>query len=299
MANSSSNVVTLCPPTGLVAPNPSGNGNIFCLFTGDWLSLQAFVVSALALPLSTGDFTGKYGDFADMGEVEAVLSAMQQVAQLASRFGDPMTLIREISTNPAYTQGTTPPEDIYGHIVWFANRLYQTAMSFQGTLGSFMELLNPANGTPEERAANLKMVLTGDGGLQSSAVDMQAQTNVLLKKLTQFDLDLEPANKTLQSYMSNSSKFYQDAVAARDDDERQVATLQSEANDAYEKWKDLTIAATTTSVGLMVLTAGLSLPFSIGLGVGLGVEAQKALDDYNRYMKEWGRKKKTTRRRSG
>jgi len=290
MADSSNNVLTLRPPAGLVTPNPSGNGNVFCLFTGDWLSLQSFVVKALALPLSTGDFTGMYGAFADMGEVESVLSAMRQVTQLASRFGDPMTLIKEISTNPAYTQGTTPPEDIYGHIVWFASRLYQTAMSFQGTLGSFMELLNPANGTPEERAANLKMVLTGDGGLQSTAVDMQAQTNVLLKKLTQFDVDLEPANRTLQSYMSNSAKFYQDAVAAKEDDERQVVTLQSEANDAYKKWQNLTIMATTMSVGLMVVTAGLSLPVSIGLGVGLGVEAQKALDDYNRYMKEMGEK---------
>jgi hypothetical protein len=291
MPSNPSNVVdlaaetkTLEPPTGLVRPNPNDPNAppLFALFTDDWLTLQTFIVQALQLPITTGDFEAKYGTFKDEQQVKDCIAAMQAVKALSARFGDPLALLKQLASNPAILQTDTAPTEIYTHIVWFATKLYQTATTYNQTLAAFKELLDPKScGSPTECAAVLKEVLTGDGGLQSNALTMVALANDLVKALAQFAVDLKPSTTTMSDYTASSSTFYKDVEAAITADDNDVKTYQDQADTAYKLWKDLTISAITTSVGTLVLSGGMAWPLSAALAGGLGDAAKKARDAYN------------------
>jgi hypothetical protein len=275
---------TLVPTAGLVVNNPSSQGGqpLFCLFTRDWLDLQGFIAQALQLPISVGDFEGKYGTFSDEADIQGCVAAMKQVSDLSIAFGDPLRLIKELATNPAILQSNTAPTEIYTHIVWFATKLYQTARTFNQTLGQFVELLNPSTcGTPGQCGLVLQQLLTGPGGLQSSAAQMVTLANDLIKDMANFNLSLKPSTDTLSNYSASSAKFYKDVTSAINADISDVATFQAQADDAYKLWRDLTISAVTTSVGVMVLSAGLAWPVSAALAGALGAEAKKARDAYD------------------
>jgi hypothetical protein len=287
----SSNVVnfqdaqkTLQPPAGLVTPQANPNDPpLFCLFTQDWLDLQTFIAQALQLPITTGDFESKYGTFTDEKEIEDCISAMQAVQALSVDFGDPLALIKELASNPAILQTDTAPTPIYTHIVWFATKLYRAATTFNQTLGQFMTLLNPANcGTPTQCGAILVQVLTGPGGLQSTATSMVQLANDLTQALAQFTLKLKPSVDTMSDYTAQSSTFYADVNAAIKTDTDDVTSYQDAADAAYKLWRDLTISAITTSVGVLVLTGGMGWPVSAALAGGLGDAAQKARDAYDK-----------------
>ncbi|MGC2400412.1 MAG: alpha-xenorhabdolysin family binary toxin subunit A [Acidobacteriaceae bacterium] len=281
---------TLEPPIQqLTRQNQNGPDQppLFALFTNDWLTLQAYIVQALQLPLTTADFTAKYGTFADQQQITNVVNAMQSVQALSAQFGDPATLVAQLAQDPAILEGTTPPAEIYPHIVWLANQVYNAAQTFTGTLSSFEQLLNPSNcGSQAQCAAILKEVLTGVGGLQSTAQTAQGQTNDLIQKLAQFNQSMVAPNQQLQAYTTESSQFYTDAQAAEGQDASDVAIFQTDANAAYKEWENYTIAATTTSVGITVLSCGLLWPVGAALGGGLGYAAGKARESYNNYCGE-------------
>jgi hypothetical protein len=272
---------TFVPPTGLVVENPSSASAppLFCLFTQDWITLQTFIAQAMQLPITLGDFQSKYGSFADQDAVENCVAAMKGVQDLSKSFGDPTALIKELASNPAILQTDTAPTQLYVHIVWFATKLYQTATTFNQTLGQLMTILNsvPRAQLPETLAS----ILTGPGGLQSSAASMVTLANNLIQDLAQFNQSLTPATTTMANYTANSSKFYQDVVADVGQDSQDVQTFQDQADSAYKLWRDLTISAVTTSVGLVVLTGGMAWPVSAVLAGVLGDQAQKARDAYD------------------
>jgi hypothetical protein len=275
---------TLAPPAGLVVANPSPQGGqpLFCLFTQDWISMQTFIVQALQLPINTTNFEDKYGTFTDEQEIKDCVAAMAAVQALSADFGDPMALIKELATNPAILQTDTAPQQLYIHIVWFATKLYQTAVTFNQTLGQFMTLLNPANcGNKAQCGAVLVEILTGQGGLQSTAANMVTLANDLVAALAQFTLKLVPSTTTMASYTASSSKFYKDVADAITTDTNDVETFQQEADTAYKLWRDLTISAVTTSIGVLVLTGGLAWPVSATLAGVLGDQATKARAAYD------------------
>ncbi len=275
---------TLEPAGGLVRPNPGDPGAmpLFALFTDDWLTLQTFIVATLQLPITTGDFETKYGQFKDEQEIKDCVAAMQAIQALSTTFGDPMALLQELADNPAVLQTDTAPTPIYIHIVWFATKLYQAATNYNQTLGYFEQLLNPANcGTPAQCGAQLKEILVGEGGLQATALTMVALANDLVKALAQFAVALKPSTDTMATYTSSSGSFYQDVTDAINADISEVEAFQKAADDAYKLWRDLTIAAITTSVGTLVLSGGLAWPASVALAGGLGDAAKKARDAYD------------------
>lgn len=272
---------TLAPTPGLVianAANPTAKP-LFCLFTQDWITMQTFIVQTLQLPVAVGDFQTKYGAFKDENEVTQCVAAMQSIQGLSTSFGDPLSLIRLLATDPTILQSKTAPPQLYVHIVWFATKLYQTANTFTQTFSQFREVL--ASVTPDERPALLKEILTGDGGLQSSAQAMVVLANDLVKSLADFQVKLTPATRTMANYTASSSTFYQDVVTAVGADAAQVTAFQDAADAAFKLWRDLTISAVATSVGTLVLSGGLAWPVSVGLAGGLGDAAKKARDAYN------------------
>lgn len=272
---------SLIPAPGLVVENPAG-GNappLFCLFTQDWITLQTFIAQTLQLPISTGDFVAKYGQFADQQEVQNCVAAMQGVQSLSADFGDPVALMAQLATNPAVLQTDTAPDQLYLHIVWFATKLYQTSRTFNQTLGQLMTVLNSVPAS--QLQSTLSSILTGPGGLQSSAADMVTLANALVQKLAQFNQKLKPKTDVLSDYTAKSSTFYQDVVNAIGEDAQEVTTYQDEADAAYKLWRDLTISAVTTSVGLVVLTGGAALPLAAVAAGVLGDQAKKARDAYD------------------
>jgi hypothetical protein len=284
--DSPAQTTTLEPPAGLVVPNPQGtstsNPPLFCLFTEDWIQLQTFIVQTLQLPITQGDFEAKYGTFTDEAQVTGCVSAMQAIQGLSTSFGDPTALVAQLASDPTILQTDTPPTALYTHIVWYATKLNQAATTFNQTLASFMEMLNPANcGDPAACLSVLQQLLTGSGGLQSTAQDQVTKANALVQALATFNGQLKPSIDTMDTFTAQSGTFYQDVQAAITTDITSVATFQAAADKAYSTWRSLTIAAVSSSVGVLILTAGLAWPVSAILGGVLGSEAQKARDAYN------------------
>jgi hypothetical protein len=261
--------------------NPAGPSSppLFCLFTQDWITMQTFIAQALQLPITTGNFQEKYGTFADEDQVEGCVAAMKAVQGLSADFGDPGALVKELAQNPAILQSPTAPAQLYVHIVWFATKLYQTATTFNQTLGQLLTILNSV--PPDQLQATVTQILTGQGGLQSSAVSMVTLANDLISDLAKFIQKLTPATNTMSDYTAKSSQFYQDVVNAVGQDAKDVEAFQEAADAAFKLWRDLTISAITTSVGVLVLTGGLAWPVSAVLGGVLGDQAKKARDAYD------------------
>jgi hypothetical protein len=277
-------IVNGASPTG--QPTPPTR---FILFGSQWLQVQTYVTQALQLPINLGAFQEKYGDFSSaeiQGKIEGCINACKTVKGLAGTFGDPSLLKTQIQRNPAYLQSVTPPAEIYAHIVWLANQIQNSASTFQFTFESLNAVLSPSAGTPEQRAANLKLILTGQGGLQSTADDMRTKTNALMTKLLDFDSKIAAANQEIQVYSGSRSALLGDVNQIIGKLQSDIEKTQAAADEAYKKWRDYTIAAVTTSVGVMILSAGLLWPVAVGLGAGLGTAAGLARAQYNSLMDE-------------
>lgn len=275
----------LPPPNVLVAAN--SNPPLFPMFTDDWLQLQAYIAQTLQLPITSGDFTTKYGTFSDEAEVESVVAAMQAVQGLSTQFGDPTKLFADLGSDPAILEATTPPADLYTNIVWTAYQIYNAASTFTDTFQQFRDLLNPATcGTPTQCGQTLVEILTGEGGLQSTAVTTVATCNQLISAMSNFNTSMATPNATIQTYTSSSSQFYKDAVSAAGQDASDVVTFQQDADAAYTQWKDYTIAAVTVSVGLVIISGGMLWPAAAVAAGVLGHDAVEARDKYNEYCAE-------------
>src|ERR1051325_9501593 len=284
------------PPPGQQAP-PSR----FILFTEEWLDLQNYVTLALQMPITKNDFTATYGDFPSGGSalISPAGGAVKDVQNLAGTFGDPATLKKRIQSDPNYLNTETPPSEIYAHNVWLGNQIYNNASTFNFTFGSLADIIGPSAGTPEERAANLKLILVGPGGLVSVAEDMRVKTNALMQKLLSFDADITAANKSVQEYVGKGSQLIATAAQIIGQTQADIDNnLQPAADAPYKKWRDYTISAVTASVGVMVLSGGMLFPIALGLGIGLGVAAAKERAAYNALMDQIAQAREDVRKKT-
>jgi hypothetical protein len=274
--NSTLAILNPAPPPGVSNTPPSR----FLLFTNSWLNVQNYITATLKLPIAVNDFTATYGTFPDQALITNTVEAMKRVRGLSDTFGNPTLIKQKLITQPDYLQTTSPPDEVYAHIIWLANQIYNAANSFSYTLAQLQAFL--ATGTPQQRADNLKAILIGPGGLVSTADDMRQKTNALSTKLLSFGGKFGEANDQLQKYTGSQSQVLKDAndlIGSINDTINNV--LRPAADEALKQWRDYTIAAVTTSVGVTVLSAGLLLPVAVGLAAGLGVAATKARDAYN------------------
>lgn len=286
MSTSTLDATVSNPTTTSVSPSndlANQNGTSFLLFNSDWLKLQSFIAQSLQLPINSGEFTTLYGTFADQTEVTGCITAMKAINSLASTMGDPSKLQQSIASNPSYVSGPTPPAEIYAHCIWLAGQLSSTASSFQMTYQSLSQVFT---GNQQADAATLRELLTGQGGLASQAQTMLGYTQVLQKKLSDFALLFTPAENTILTYCGDESKILNDAKSAVTTDQSQITSLQQAADAAHKLWEDYTISATTTSIGVMVLTGGLLWPVAVGLGAGLGAAAAHEMSVYNDLMSQ-------------
>ena len=279
------------------------NPNRFILFTDSWLNLQNYITTCLALPINQGDFGTKYGDFADRKAVEQVVAAMKKVQGLTSVFGNPIEFYSKMRADPDYVLKPDPPAEIYAHIVWLAMQIQGAASTFTNTFGEFKVLLDPKNGTKEERANYLREVLIGEGGLVSTAEDIRKKTTALRTKLSNFSGQMSEANVQLVQYTSQQSTIVKAAEEAIAEIKKTIEDLNVKSDAAQKAWRDFSIAAAAVSVGLAILsclclvlapfTFGTTVAVAGGLAAGaiasataLGIAAENQRKEYNRLLGE-------------
>lgn len=264
-------------------PLQNENGNSFILFNHNWLRLQSFVAGTLQLPITKGDFTQKYGAFSDKNQVESCITNLEAINNLANTMGDPSTLQQKIIKNPNYVSGPTPPAEIYAHCIWLAGQINNVASTYHYTYRNLSDIYTRS---PQKNAAAMREIISGDGGMLAQAKQMKQYTNDLQNKLSTFQSKFATAEQGVQTYFDNDLNVLNAAIADIKTDENDIATLKAKAKEAHEEWEKYTIAATTTSVGVMVLSAGLLWPVAAGLGGGLGAAAADEMSLYNKYMGE-------------
>ncbi|MGD9638602.1 MAG: alpha-xenorhabdolysin family binary toxin subunit A [Alphaproteobacteria bacterium] len=278
---SSQNLVPPDSSSIIKSDSSDGSSNRFLLFSSDWLQMQNYVQSALALPPTIDDFKKEYGEFdsSDIDKIKTAVRILGNVRDLSQVFGNPSSLKAKLLSTPTYLQTPEPPAEIYAHIVWLSNQIYNAASTFSWSLENLKVLLGPTSGTPEERANNLREILVGQGGLQSTAQTMQQQVNALLTKLLKFESNASDANGELLEYLKSSSSIVNNANKLIGSYQTSLQELQKSSDDALKKWHAYTIAAVSAAVGLLLIGAIL-VPFTGGAGfavIGAGHAAGIAL----------------------
>ncbi|HMD99551.1 MAG TPA: alpha-xenorhabdolysin family binary toxin subunit A [Terriglobia bacterium] len=289
--------------------------NRFILFTDSWLNLQNYIETCLQLPINQGDFEQKYGSFAQKELVTNALTAMKDVRDLSSDFGNPSTLKKRLGENPDYIFTKDPPNEIYAHIVWLASQIQNAASTFTFTFASLKDLIGPSAGTPAERAQNLKDVLIGQGGLVSTADDMKKKTSELLRKLMAFDGKFSAANEHVQRYAGQSSDILAAANKLVGDLTNDIENRLKPASEAaWKAWRDYTIAASVTSVGLFLIGAvmfalapvtfgataiagGVLMAGGVACAAALGSAAKSQRDVYNDLQAEIAQKEEEKKKK--
>ena len=271
------------PPAGKASPTPSDR---FLLFGDSWLNMQTAVTASLALPISKGDFATKYGSFPalDQGTITGCVSSMGKIQNLSTRFGNPTIIKQQLAVDGTFLTSVTPPDPIYGHIIWLAGQIENAASTFTSTFSFLKSVLEPSAGTTTERAENLRALLTGPGGLASTADEMHQKASALSSKLALFDNDLGTAAEGIMKYSAQDSQIMKAAADLLGTLNKDIEDLRKSADEAYTEWRNYTIAAVTTSIGITILSFGMLWWVGAALGVGLGIAAAKQMTLYNSLM---------------
>jgi hypothetical protein len=123
---------------------------------------------------------------------------------------------------------------------------------------------------------------------------MSDEAGALIKKLGVFEQKMNEYNAKMQAFTSGSSAMIAEVNSAIGSSEQKIKDLEKSRDEAYEAWKNFTIAAVTTSIGC-ALIGGLLAPFTFGIsalvggaaaiatGIGLGVKAAQCRAEYNTY----------------
>lgn len=283
----------IAPSTDLTrTANPdSGQKSQFILFSESWIELQAYTAAAIELPITSGDFTTKYGAFSGEKVITDCIGAMRSVRSAATEFGNPKTLRAALKTNPNLLATAEPPSEIYTHTVWLGQKVHATSLSLASGYESVLAEL-PDLPRAEQVQALKAFLFDPTLGPIPLGKTMSDETGKLIKKLAAFEQKMNEYNEKLQSFTKSSSGMIQLVNTTIGSIEQKISDLEKTRDDAYKAWRDFTIAAVTTSVGC-ALIGGLLAPFTggvsllvggaaaIALGVGLGVKAAENRAAYN------------------
>ena len=273
----SDNSNEFAPSLGMFRIDGGKETSKFALFTSDWLNLQTHVTQSLQLPISQGDFVSKYGglgasedsEHLDQKTVDDAVQAMKRLHDEALAFGDPRIIKDRLATDGAYLTQIEPPSEIYGHIIWLADKIQQTAALFGVTFGDLVRYELGSGRTPAQRLVALKEVLLGEGGLVSEAEAMKKRTQRLVQILAQFDGRLRDANDAFVRFAGS------DLIARVD---KRIGALsveiqksQKASDDAYTAWIGYTAAAVASAVIGAIITIAIIVASAGTLTLGAGV----------------------------
>jgi len=289
--------LSLAPAPGLTKPadSRSGQKTQFALFSDSWLELQGFVGAAIDLPITKGDFEEKYGTIGSSKTIVGAIDAMKKVQEAATEFGNPKTLRAALIKDPNLLATKVAPVEIYTHTVWLGQRVHETAGKIVSGYQSVHDGLKDLPG--KDQVEGIKQYLFDETlGPIPLSKKMSDEAGELIVKLGKFEEKMNEYNQQLQNFTSNSSAMIKELDTTIGGLAEKVKELEKIRDDAYQAWRDFTIAAVTTSVGcyligvfLAPLTGGISAIIggvaAIGTGVGLGVKAAYERARYNEYCK--------------
>jgi hypothetical protein len=134
-----------------------------------------------------------------------------------------------LANTPDYLFQANPPADIYAQLVWVASRAESAAQAFGSTFPLVESLLSPAMPVAQ-RAASLRRVLSGPGGLAATAALVAGQVQGVRGSLA----PLTPQfNAALQTF--HQTQVINQANVAIGELESSVTRLGTQAAEAREK----------------------------------------------------------------
>ena len=244
----------------------------------------------------------------------SLLKALRGVRDLSGTFGSPSTLKQRIASDGGYLLTKAPPAELYGHIVWLAMQVHNTAGKFHHTFTSLKDVIGPAAGAKAQRAANLKDILLGRAGLVSSAEEMQKKTAALIARLSQFDGSLSEANLQVQRYTDRESEILAHVNAIVQSYTDKITSLQTKSEEALKKWEQYSYAAAFSSVGLFfaglfliilapatwgwsAVAGGALMAGGVAAAGGLGAAAEKQLKIHEQLQRDIAQAKREQRQK--
>ena len=286
---------TIAPAPGMLTPSDpqSGQKSQFALFSDSWIELQGYVGAAVELPMSRGDFEAKYGAVDGSRTVIECIDAMKGVQAGSTEFGDPRSLRAALIKNPGLLAAKEAPSEVYTHTVWLGQRVHETSATI---VSGYQTVLDELTGLPpSQQVANLKAYLLDQAmGPIPLSERLSKEVALLIQKIGRFEQKMNAYNEKLSAFTNSSSQMIADVNSTIGSLTQKIADLEKSRDEAYQAWRDFTIAAVTTSVGCMLI-GGLLAPFTGGVsllvggaaaiatGVGLGIKAAQCRAEYNAY----------------
>lgn len=263
----------------LVAANDATGQTTFSLLTMNWTQLQSYVAGSIIMPTSTSDFESRYGKFDGEDDVVGCATALADVQGLSTQFGDPKALRAAIIADPNVLASDTPPEQIYTHIVWLADKIEGTSATIASSYDTVYKLLQGE--TSQQQVDDLTQFLFDPtvGPIPLSA-NMATLTADLITILGKFEKEVNDDNAKVQVYVSNESSLMQEAkddVAALQHD---IDALTKQAKKAHDEWVKYCIVA--GCMAPVALVGPLIVPV-VAIETAVGVEASKYLAQYKAY----------------
>lgn len=252
------------------AANNADPDKRFVLFTKDFLQLQVVITQAMALPAAQGDFDTKYGTFSQKDVVTGCVTALKKLQDHCLTFGNPTVLVSEVSK---LAEGEKP-KTIYGKLVWLSHKIANVAENFESAFkylpAEFKKLK-----TETEKAAYLKEMLMGEGGLVSEAATMASEADALSKEVLDYLNTMNTVKKPVMDYFSKSkpddaNNLYNVAKAKHTELTQKVEQMQKEVDALGDEYLKYVAITTGVSVGLLVVSMGMLWPVSAVTGGVLG-----------------------------
>jgi len=269
--------------------------NKFAIFSSDFVKLQLATVQALALPIAQDDFEKRYGKC--NAAVPNCVAGLKKLNEHCQKFGNPATLVHEISQLAAGTK----PTMLYGQIVWVAQRITDTANSFRFTLESVAEVLG-ATESKEKRHRILTRLLVGEGGLVTEARAMETAARTLRTDLLAYLAEMKVVRAPIDEYFSQKSALYLEAEEMSGLLSSELKQMQEELDDYRSRYIGMVGGAiacgvfTGLSIGLGFAVLGIgfamplgvlaAIPLLIAAGIAgtatLSVQAEQTRDNINK-----------------
>ena len=153
------------------------------LFSEEWIDLQTWFVQVLKLPADELSFRERYGSFEDKQGVQEFVAALSDAQQIARIFGHPSQIQQILATDGGALTSATPPDLIYGHLIWLMSQIQNASTSTVSYLSDLKTILDTSIGDDTARAEASKALLCGSGGFLSIVNDTMEKIQSLVSKI--------------------------------------------------------------------------------------------------------------------
>ncbi|WP_426756938.1 alpha-xenorhabdolysin family binary toxin subunit A [Myxococcus sp. Y35] len=240
------------PSAALVKAGPSQEAQRFILASSEWLELQTHVQAVLALPSDVSEYETRYGDASSGSTMKEVFDAMYRLRETASRYGSPKRLRASLVANPNFLgSATRPRNDAFSATVWTLQRAQQNASELANTFKLLPSLAKRES--PADAVTGIKTLFLGQGQVIDKMHQTVKRLNELIGEFEQIERELEEAQAQMRIYTDRSSKTRVNLDKEIGELKLGIARLEKSRDEAYQRWRDLTISACVVPAGIGII----------------------------------------------